>query len=299
MLTVWRRVHVEVDRMANVTGNSVTGVVAGVEVDSPRRGQSTVDLGLNLPAPGALGTDGLLNRFEGGSIFINGISPAFSVVSNPAAVTGSDRVVVRGAVSAAAIGRSYRLVDDDEAHGFGDGAMIPFPDTGRLATCFAPAYILPVFDLPNPRPVVPFVLNAGNSPADLISLYRFDNINTEKAETFWTVYILSALQGPVNEDGDPYDANGDGRPDESGGVTLGNVDGLNGIGAVIYLEALNEIGGGRRVLTNGTGTGEQDQVAHKIGHLFGAEHIDGGLMAQSSNVFSPQSLRKIRQTINP
>lgn len=302
MLTVWRRVHVEVDRMSNVTGNSVTGVIAGVVADSPRRGVSTIDLGLNLPAPGTLGTDGLLNRYEGGTltVSINGSSTTFSIQTNTALTTGNDKVVVSGIVPPSAIGQSYKLVDDDAAHGFGDGAVIPFPDTGRLVTCFAPAYILPVFDLSNPRPTVPFVLNtAGNNAGDLLPLYRFDNINSEKLVTYWAVYLLSAMQSTNNEDGDPYDVNRDGRPDESGGVSLGAVDALNGVGAIIYLEGLNEVAGGKRVPTNATGTGEQDVVAHQIGHLFGAEHVDGGLMSQSSNVFSQQSLSKIRHALHP
>jgi hypothetical protein len=302
MLTVWRRVHVEVDRMGNVTGNSVSGVVAGVVADSPKRGQSTINLGLNLPAPGALGTDGLLNRFEGGTITISGggSSVSFSVVSNTAAAMGNDRVVVSGTVGASLVGQSYKLVDDDAAHGLGDGAEIPFPDTGRLATCFAPAYILPVFDLANPRPVVPFVLNPPSTNAgDLLSLYRFDNINSEKLVTYWAVYILGAMQGAANEDGDPDDLNLDGRPDETGGIALGAVDAVNGVGAVIFLEGLNESAGGRRGATNAKGTGEQDVVVHQVGHLFGAEHVDGGVMSQTSNVFSPQSLRKIRQVTHP
>lgn len=302
MLTVWRRVHVEVDRMANVTGNSVNGVLAGVVANSSRRGQSTLDLGLNLPAPGPFGTEGLAKRFEGGTITIqiNGANTTFGVVTNTAAITGNDKVVVSGIVPAEAIGKDYKLVDDDAAHGFGDGAVIPFPNTGRLVTCFAPAYVLPVFDLPNPTPVVPFVLNTpGNSASDLLSLYRFDNIKYEKQETFWVVYILGAIQGTVNEDGDPDDSNGDERPDEPGGIALGNVDALNGVGAVIYLEGANEAAGGKRMLTNATGTGEQDLVVHKVGHLFGAEHIDGGIMSRSSTVFSLQSLKKIRQARHP
>lgn len=302
MLTAWRRVHVEVDRMANVIGNAVTGQVAAVTT-TPLRGTSTIDLGLNLPAPGALGTDGLLNRFEGGTITItvNGSSTAYSVISSTAAVSGNDRVVVSGIVPAAAQGQRYRLVDDDEAHGYGDGAEIPFPDTGRLVACFAPAYVLPVFDLPNVRPTVPFVLNTGSSAGDLLQLYRFDNnINfAEKQQTYWVVYVLGALQGPVGEDGDPDDSNNDGRLDEPGGIAVGTVDALNGVGAVIYYEGLYERSGGRRVPTNSVGTGEQDVVAHKVAHLFGAEHADGGIMSQTSNVFTPHSLRKIRSVIHP
>jgi hypothetical protein len=300
MLTVWRRLHVEVDRMANVAGNTVEGVVAGVT--NSAAGTSTLDLGLNLPAPGATGTDGLRNRFEGGTLSITagGITTAYPVVSNTANASGNDKVTVRGTVSAAAVGQRYKLVDDDHAHGFGDGAVVPLPDTGRLAACFAPAYILPVFDLSNPQPVVPFVLNAAGSAAgDLLPLYRFDNIRTENFQTYWTVYVLGAMQGPVGEDGDPDDVNLDGRPDEPGGYSLGTVDAVGGGGAIIYLEGVNELAGGKRVLTNVRGTGEQDVVAHMVGHLFGAEHFDGGLMAQQSNVFGPESLRKIRQALHP
>lgn len=300
MLTVWRRVHVEVDRMANVAGNTVEGVVAGVT--NSAGGTSTIDLGLNLPAPGATGTDGLRNRFEGGTLTlsVNGVNTVYPVSSNTANATGNDKVGVKGTVPVTSVGQKFKLVDDDDAHGFGEGAVVPSPDTGRLAACFAPAYVLPVFDLSNPRPVVPFVLNApGSAAGDLLPLYRFDNINWERHQTYWTIYLLGALQGPVGEDGDPDDANLDGWPDEPGGYSLGAVDAIGGVGAVIYFEGLNEAGGGRRVATNYSGTGEQDVVAHKVAHLFGAEHADGGLMAQQANVFSAWSLRKIRQALHP
>lgn len=300
MLTVWRRLHVEVDRMANVTGNTVEGVVAGVT--NPTIKSSTVDLGLNLPAPGATGTDGLRNRFEDGTLTITagGVSTSYSVTSNTANVTGNDKVNVLGTVPASAVGQRYKLVDDDVAHGFGDGAAVPFPDTGRLAACFAPAYVLPVFDLSNPRPVVPFVLNtAGSAAGDLLPLYRFDNINWQNYQTYWTVYVLGAMQGPVGADGDPDDLNLDGRPDEPGGYSLGTVDAVGGVGAIVYFEGINELAHGRRLSTNALGTGEQDVVAQKVGQLFGTERFDGGLMAQQSNVFSPTSLRKIREALHP
>jgi hypothetical protein len=300
MITVWRRLHIEVDRMANVAGNTVEGVVAGVT--NPTIKSSTIDLGLNLPAPGATGTDGLRNRFEGGTLTVTtgGVSTAYPVTANTANVTGNDKVTVLGTIPASAVGQRYRLVDDDAAHDFGDGAVVPFPDTGRLAACFAPAYVLPVFDLSNPRPVVPFVLNtSGSAAGDLLPLYRFDNINWQNYQTFWTVYVLGAMQGPAGEDGDPDDLNLDGRPDEPGGYSLGTVDAVGGVGAIIYFEGINELAGGRRVLTNAKGTGEQDVVAQKVGQLFGTEHFDGGLMAQQSNIFSPTSLRKIREALHP
>lgn len=303
MLTVWRRVHVEVDRMSNVTGNTTTGSIASVIPNTPRRGQTTLGLGLNLPAPGALGTDGLLNRFEGGTIAvpINGVNTVYSVVSNTANVSGPDQVVVQGLVPANAVSQRYMLVDDDAAHGFPDGAVIPLPDTGRLVTCFASAYILPVFDLPNPRPVVPFFLNTpGNNAGDLLPLYRFDNMNSQGSMGYWTIYILSALQGTTLEDGDPKDANGDGLLDESAGISGGTVDALGGVGAIVFLESINELfAGGVRQSSNSKGQGEQDMVVHQVGHLFGAEHIDGGLMGQTSNVFSATSLSKVRRAWHP
>ncbi|MBI4384232.1 MAG: hypothetical protein HY579_09395 [Nitrospinae bacterium] len=288
ILTVWRFVHVESDHMANVSGNSVTGTVQSVARNHPAAGRSLVRLDQNLPVLGSL------NRFEGGSIEIAGT--AYPVISNAANVS---EVVVTGLVPDPPAGTEYRLVDDDAAQGFGNGSPVPLADTGRLEPGFAPAFVLPLFDPPNPTSEAPFVLNTtGGNAGDLTPNYRFDNTATEASETFWTVYVLSALQAETTEDGDPDDMDGDNLFDE-GGVTSGIVDDINGIGAHIFLEDNNELFGGARLSTTAGGRGEQDTVLHELGHLFGAEHPDGGLMDQVDNKFSDTSLHKIRSIRHP
>ena len=62
MLTVWRRLHVEVDSMGNVTGNLVAGLVTDVNPDTK---SSTTKIEVDQPLDE--------KRFEGGLIEIAGV----------------------------------------------------------------------------------------------------------------------------------------------------------------------------------------------------------------------------------
>ncbi len=387
MLTVWRRVHVEIDSMGPVTGNSVSGNITGlvpttsgtatlVDVDnSLDDGSDNLDQGMcgDPPTPclGAIGK----GRFEHGTLTAgpnvianldaNGNfkvtrAAGLNITANPLPFAAIDNDsfgnstmsgtvtsifqanshwVLRLSVAAHSEtpidwpdfvggtisvlgGPAMPIVDSSAATStleIGLGSLrIPYsmidddkikdtphtPDTSMLVAAFAPAYVLPVFDLAGGQNNVPFVLNI--TPDGTKDVYRFDNIATEADVDFWTVYLLGTYQPETNEDGDPDDE----------GATLGIVDKINGVGAKVFEEDLKEI-------TPTAVKNEAATTAHEIGHLFNGMHVDCdiaavpavdaahpaqpasgcGLMAQTttrtSAAFSLKSLNKIRSVAHP
>jgi hypothetical protein len=293
MLTVWRRLHIEVDSMGAVTGNQVSGTIKSANPNSKNNTTSiNVSTNPNLEA----------NRFQNGMINITSVGP-FRVLSN-----GTNSITVQGLVDAKqASGKSFILVDDDDFNNdngtnkTGDqGENIPSPDLALMvdsldngicdnsaANAFGPAYICPVFDLAGNDDFVPFVLNlAANTGVAVRNLYSFDNVSTEGDPGFWTAYLLAAYQPVLNEDGDP-------DSELAVKVTLGISDLVQG--GVVFLETIREISSGPNCTIAAT-------AVHELGHLMGAVHEDGGIMGggcATSPSFTDPSLDKIRRRPNP
>ena len=132
MLTVWRTLHFEVDRMGNVSGNVVRGTVKGVRAGTAK---NTTEVTIeNIGAPGLLGTDGLLNRFERGRFRVNNGNYS-SVISNTANVLGNDVVVINGALANNVVGQAYELEDDDYRD-FPEGASFAEPRHKQAGAVF-------------------------------------------------------------------------------------------------------------------------------------------------------------------
>jgi hypothetical protein len=149
-----------------------------------------------------------------------------------------------------------------------------------------------LLDLTNPRTNATFLANLANDAASTIQgVFAFDNLATEAASDFWTVYVLAAYQMEPISDSDPGLTL---MGDES--ATFGIVDDINGQGALIFMECLREFPPTMTV-------SEAFTVSHEVGHLFNGVHSDGGLMAQSlartSVNFSPQTLNRIRSIPHP
>ena len=181
--------------------------------------------------------------------------------------------------------------NDDGTNLDGDDAEnVTAPDTSLLPNAFAPAYVLPVFDVGDNNDFVPFVLNTDttNPPASLISTYDFDQVATETDANFWTVYLLGAYQGWTTEDHDP----------STDDRVYGIVDAINGQGASVFNEVVRPPEGRFTTEVNNAAT-----TAYEIGHLFNGEHTDGGLMepslTRSSIVFSDITLNRIRSINHP
>jgi hypothetical protein len=297
MLTVWRKVHVEVDSMGAVTGNQVRGTVKSARPRTTGLASTVLTVNRLLP-PG---------RFSPGFMRIDGLDLQL-VVTNT-----SNQVTIFGSVTDAEVrGKSFTLFDDDDFNrdnsADGDaGANVPAPDLSLIAdgldgTCdgsapnvFAPAYVCPVFDVGDHNDSVRFVLNtAAPTTAALIATYDFDAVGTEADKQFWTVYLLGAYQFTEKADEDP----------DSETSTLGAVDALNGEGASIFVETIRDVDPG----PTPDACIRQIVAPHEIGHLFNGAHEDGGLMAPNakkicdnnpSPSFSNKTLNKIRTTPHP
>ena len=297
-LTVWRRVYVEYDKMMPVEGNFLKGRIKRI---SPgfEAGYTNIHLDLNIQKTvKAATTNGLMNSYKGGEIDITGVGK-FEIFSSTAQDDGSDdTVVVKGSVPEDARNNEYVIKDDDYIdHGFDEGDEIPDLDFTNLDRYNQLNYVM--FDLTtleatNTRKNPPFVPSTLSDEGEyLVKNYRFDHIDEEANENAWTVYVLAAFQGTHAEDGDPDGEN----------CLCGIVDKVNGIGAYIFIEGLNDMSGflnnGVRLPTHAQGAGERDTIAHEIGHLLGAEHGDTGIMDQQSRNFSAVSIRKMRTVTHP
>lgn len=298
MLTVWRKVHVEVDSMGNVTGNRITGTI---ESASPSLLSSTTRLTL----PGTVDR----GRFEGGVITITGVG-TFRVLDST-----RTSVDIEGTVEdATARGKAFVLVDDDDFNGDDpellrngdDGENLPPPSMilvadgldngacdGSAPNVFAPAYVCPVFDVGDSNDTVPFVLHTPDSELEKIATYDFDAIGTEADPGFWTVYILGAYQFDTDQDNDP------------GGtlkkLVLGTVDALNGMGVSLFQEAVADAARSKdHVDQNCT---DAVLTVHEMGHLFNGVHPDGGIMesgcSSMTTAFSIKTIATIRAIDHP
>ncbi len=233
-------------------------------------------------------TDGTLTaNFVDGTITVGGVGMVITAVN----VTDSS-VTVNALADI-----PFNLVDDDDFNNDdgsnldGDeGENVSAPDTSLLQNAFAPAYVLPVFDVGDNNDFVPFVLNTDtrNPPASIINTYDFDTVATEADVNFWTVYLLGAYQGWTDQDHDP-------ATDDR---VYGIVDAINGQGASVFNEVIRPPEGRSTTEVNNAAT-----TAHEIGHLFNGQHTDGGLMEQSATrssiVFSDITLNRIRSINHP
>ena len=307
MLTTWRRVHIERDSMGIVpeTGpqkNSVTGKILSITALSPTSSKLVVD---SLLDPG---------RFANGRVVLTNPHDTSMFISAGVGKSTETSIVVREAIPAQMVGYNFTLYDDDDFNDDdgsnldGDtGEDIPPPDMSFLQDSddptinkLAPAYVRPTYDLAGEDDNVPFVLNtpkanatSGNPTlAELLGVYRFDNIATEDDPDFWTVYVLNAYQDLIKKDHDP----------DSEDPALGRVDGIgNGRGLQLYVEAAADYK--RYAARNGITLEFCDllsgTVVHELGHLFGGNHGDGGLMDGEGSEYSLKTLRSIRTILHP
>jgi hypothetical protein len=300
MLTVWRRLHIEVDSMGVVDGNHILGTTQlgtrEITINPGQSGNVTV-----IPSPNV---DLEINRFENGRFVVVGTGASLFVVSNTTNTlevtnqSGSP-VTVPNAVQ-------FNLYDDDNMDdGVGPlngdaGEDVPMPHTSMMQSSdnpddnrFAPAYIRPVYDIGDNNENTNFAVNVREHSGEAIrELFDFDQVATEDSEDFWTVYLLGAYQYTTELDGDP-DEEDPNDPDDYGWV--GVADEQNGQGALILFEP-HRIGDCHfgPIFCNIPGT-----AVHEIGHLLNADHDDGGIMATESLVFSAQSIARMRAVLHP
>lgn len=307
MLTVWRRLHVEVDSMGTATQNFVVGnsaTFARIRSFGP-----PVTLNVNT-------TDPLeIDRFENGRMVVGGRQ--LRVVSNTATSVTVTNTLPPGTQVIVSVGDQFQLYDDDDFNDnngnvlIGDsGEDISEPDTALLTggsddasmNVLAPAYVRPAYDTPDPRDNGFFQANAfGDDETDIRPFFvDWDSSGTNTADDFWSLYLLGAYQHTLVEDQDPSTEGATfGIVDAITGDTSGGSDG-EGSGALIFLELHNS----REIVSFPAPLAlrrEDITVAHEVGHLFSGQHTDGDLMASpiTSGAFSNLTILRIRTLAHP
>lgn len=324
MLTVWRKLNVEIDSMTAVLEsgsekNYEEGTITDVST-GPVTGQSKVTLNIRLTGPAY--------RYENGQLTIAGTS--YDVISNTDNLRSGDDVIVYGLVPSSAKGQSFKIKDDDDnsLSELGLPASIPRNQyhsdiIKAIRPSFAPAYIQveDAFALEiNPNQTIPFKLNASAySPSG--SVFN-DAKNLTDSAVFWAVTVTFGYQeasylGFTDVDGDPDTEN----------YERGSTPKLRYVGSTfgftaIYTEAVRERAFGwlepqssivhkatmadplekqKAIeqyydLLNGT-------IAHEIGHHPGSQseeddHDEGGLMDGSGPLittpFTAKTIRRFR-----
>ncbi len=282
LLTVWRKLHIEVDSMGAVSGNSITGTITKVNnpILSPWR---EVETGLAYSdSP---------NRFENGTIVIGGIS--YPISSNSGTTNlkfgiGKDDA---SNPTVPSIGATFVAYDDDWPIGY----VLPRPDTSHLATAFAPAYVLPVYTLVNDNSNVSFVANVEQNSAAMVAAITSGRQSLVGTQDHWVCYLLGAFQGPVDKDNDP------GLENPMLGLARFSRQNITefGTGALVFLESNRDL----NAPSSSSAVLQSWIVAHEIGHMFEEDLIGDeslmGINKISDPKFRKSTLDKIRNTLVP
>ncbi len=308
MLTVWRKLHIEVDSMGQVSGNYATGQI--INAHKLGSGNQTLDLSVSNLEP---------NRFENGRLVISRTDAA----GNTAQI--ADRRITSNTASSVTFinnlrlsiqnGDNVTLYDDDDMDDEDIGMLngdkdddVPEPNLDLLqpndAACivsaigkitnlcnvFLPAYTVPKYDLGGSHENIVFSANISDS--DIINIYNnhFNQRATEANSDFWTIYLVGGYQWTEDWDSDPGVSRTTGLGNS---FAFAKVDSLQGIGVTVFSE-LNRPTEYESIdnynLTRGFTSinswrdrpvDDEYTVAHEVGHLFDGYHEDKGLMSGS------------------
>ena len=283
LLTVWRKLHMELDSMVppDKLQNSVSGTIQDVA-----RG--------TLPNSYLIMLSQLFDktdRYEGGVLRVGAVD--YHVIESLRRRGAQEEVTILLAPgqTAAANGASYTIFDDDL-----NAWPARFPNTGHMATAFRPAYVDPV--ILNQAATVPFVENIANA-MDLRNAVSGSFTHTNSNE-FWVTHLVSCFQPHEDFDLDPdpilpagrtFAINNAETPIE-GLTPILRPDNLSGI----FEEVLRE-----------TASNASHVVVHEVARQFGAQPADGGIMtvrrglpsAFGGTSFTPTTLDRIRDAKSP
>ncbi|UCC31908.1 MAG: hypothetical protein JSU86_06445, partial [Phycisphaerales bacterium] len=284
MLTVWRKLHVEVDSMAAVdwtatlseTSNAQNGEIPTAPTFDPATGTAWIpieqlDADFHATDQHRVGKLYILTYgyFVTDRTDINQTPNRVRIINAPANIVN-------------AAGLAYTLWDDDvgsDPNGAPPFIMVGFDappvtlpkilDTSLMAQVFQNAYVdVQPPDMQYYDPNTPFDRNIEESEAADTGAANRD-LTSEAA--YWVVHITSAFQGYVDKDGDPDTEQG--AEGLQYGVTGARfLVGSPRSGSLIYLETIRD---DKRANPALMGTMERYTVAHEGGHQFLLEHADG------------------------
>jgi hypothetical protein len=361
VLTVWRKLHVEVDSMAaipaypNAEANVIKGNITSISGNATMATRVDVNQNLDdgspmLPNPNPNVTSG---RFENGTITIGSgaqATPTRNLRGNGATyvetVTGSGfniPFVIRRAGATQASGQvialagtvftvtgnlsraragdefsvtgvsmvvqsvntqnntvtvqqlmniPFELVDDDAAtYPFNVDTFLMQDQDSSALNLFAPAYIRPTYDLGAGAKQAGFNRNI-ETTQELTNQLNAGRDFTS-SDGYWVVYLQGSFQDVTTADDDP-------NSEITTGVVAGVTLSLKYDGSLIYTEAIRDVEINQQF---GTNAYLRKTVVHEVGHQFGLDHPEGGIMQQGFPVpnlnFTPVSLDKLRRVNHP
>jgi hypothetical protein len=320
-LTVWRRLHIEIDSMEKVPVispnpelNSVSGVVNSYIENDPVEGHSTLVVDTIIASEER-------DRFANGKITIG--SNVFSVTGNKYDALSSS-IFFNGLITPNPTGTSFKLVDDDDFYLSEANLPPPLPKNGittelleALKPKYAPAFIDLVIEDShdsNPDSVIPFRLNEPELGWSGWNSIFDDNKNIHDTLYYWAHTVAFAYQPDSSTDGDPSTG---GNIDRGGTPDIGwtQIDTFIGV-SVIYMESNREATFGENLSAQFLSNQETMKyykrtywmnlfgtIAHEIGHAPGREtpghdHSEQGLMADGGSTittdFSSATIRRFR-----
>ncbi len=288
LLTVWRRLHLEVDEMGIVTGNRVTGTIQ--EVKSVTGNQAILVLTDLLDGERNVVHDA--DRFENGLLTVDGLP--YQVVKNGS--NKGDKETVTILVPAlplpTMVGKPFTLVDDDDHNENNGLALIGDMDEkvvrhGQVfsfmkdsddpsSNAFAKAFIKPIYDGAGgtDESMTDFALNIEGT-ADLVDLTApvLNPIFRQSVgdDDYWVGYFQIGYQGKLAEDADPlsegrllFGLTGSDSREKSRNTLPKSGPPTGGFGSIVFMEAAKE----------GPNLGLPEEVmnstaAHEMGHQFG------------------------------
>jgi len=318
LLTVWRKLHLEVDSMEappektqRESPDNITKTGVSWALNTPVSSQST------LTVDGTLEEDA--DFYAAGEI-ISG-STSFRIISNTDNLISDDQIVIEGVPpgteQALFIGQSFEIVDDDDWQVSDIGLPVPLPkhdSSGSIAAAIQTKYstsfikIVDAVDLNlNPNKTIPFTSNA--AAATLGGFSVFDDsldLASEDERDFWAFGLVFGYQPESGKDNDPLESLLRGGTPE---VLLGNIPyGFS----VVYVESIREkVIGEDPPLPDAIKIIRKQEyedwlhgtAAHEIGHAPGrnnesSDHSEEGLMEAAGGNFStdfkPVTIKRFR-----
>lgn len=235
MLTVWRKLHVEVDSMGKesfvqgdreldmewtrfIAAPVSSTVPAPVQLNTPNTGLTTV-LGYLIPNGNPCDSD-FENRWEGGAFIPTLGGPQFQIVRNVCHTTSDGQVLTKFIIfgdPGDITDLTITIHDDDLVPPAGGAAQLPQTSviTNDIVAAYRDAYIEIVEATPteNPDNIVPWRSNL--SRTRLITSYILGNLGSgvgghrdlDSASDFWIRRVLVCYQPGEGEDmdSDPFE----------------------------------------------------------------------------------------------
>ncbi len=301
-LTIWRKLHVELDSMnaistnpENAQKNYITGTIVSAQITAPFATINLADEIDDVPRFDNQGDCTIEIAGRGVYEIQRIVSPTAVLVR---AVNPADFSNLQGV--------QFTLRDDD--YEIVPLSLVSSTDTllARVSAYYAPAFI-EMSKAANPEPSIPFKLNQSDNP---LTLPNWASEKDGSSSSFYWHHLVSlGFQSTLDDDIDGEDiGSAGGTPEENAfgmGISVAEY-------SAIFVENIREldIGVGARSQTAARQNEILDSIAitiaHELGHapgdnLASADHAEEGLMknggASDTKVpFSALSIKRFRQT---